>query len=1061
MRKLVSLFTVLMLASMLVFAQSRPITGKVVDESGQPVSGASIVIKGSKGGASADASGSFTINAKTGDVLLVSAVGAASKEVAVLSGSTVSVTLPKQSSNLSEVVITTSLGIQRQAKSLGYSTANVKSAELIQARPVNLQNGLTGKISGLTVQTTNAGVFADTKLNLRGIRSLTGNNNPLLILDGVPLNLSYLNTLSASDIADVSILKSASATAIYGPDGVNGALVVTSKKGNKNKPTITLSQTTQVEAVSFMPKFQTRFGSGSSVDAYGYGVYDPIENQCYGPEFDGSMVQIGRDDPNGNKYMVEYVARPEEKKKFFNNGVTNQTDISYSTGDFYLSAQNVNVKGILPKDQNQRRVVRLSANKEYGRFKAIFNINYTNSNYNINAGDRFGNGRDFQPYWMLINTPMQIPVTRFKDWKNDYWSNPNGYFNDYYTNPYWSIDNFRAVGRTNDLLGNIELNLKASDWLALTYRIGGSATSGYDNSTQGSFTYTDFAKGSGKSIAGSGDLVASVNNYTATSSRLTSEFFAAFKKDFNDFKLDALLGYSFRQTRANSTSIATANLAIPGLFNPVVRSGETTPSQYSALSRIQRIFTRVGVSYKNWAFAEFTGSNDNDSRLSNYYNYVLPSYFYPGASVSAVLSDAIPALKESKTISYVKLRGAISKTANVNLGVYGLENTYAPPSATATGGFPYGSTIGFAASRTLRRPDIKPEFVINKEVGIELGFLKNRISLEVTAYTQDNSNQILGIAYSAATGFTSAVQNAGSFTNEGMEFDLKLTPLVTIKNVNINVKGNYTYTTNKVSALADGVPELSIGNGNYLIVGLPAYTFKFTDYNRDDQGRVIISKTTGLPSQASQLATFGNTLPRHILGLTLSADWKGLTFSAVGEYRGGYQINSNALGNAMDFSGISFRSAQNGRQPFLWANSSVDDGTGKYVANTNVYTTGGYNFYSQAINTGVSSNYLSSGAFWKLREVSIGYVMPTKWFANKPIKGATFTISGRNLVTWLPGSNQWADPEFTSASSNNTPARQIVNNSGLTNTTNNANGVGGLGNVPSTRIFGANLTLTF
>ncbi len=1062
MRKLVSLFTVLMLASMLAFAQTRPITGKVVDEAGQPISNASIQIKGSKTGASADANGNFTINAKTGDVLLISAVGAADKQVTVLSGSTVSVTLPKQSSNLSEVVVTTSLGIVRQAKSLGYSTASVKSTELIQARPVNLQNGLTGKVSGLNIQTTNAGVFGDTKITLRGIRSLTGNNNPLLILDGVPLSLNYLSSLNSADVADVTILKSSSATAVYGPDGVNGAIVVTTKKGNRNKPTITFSQTTQMETVSFMPKLQTTFGSGSSVDTYGYGVYDPIENQCYGPQFDGSMVQIGRDDPNGNKYMVEYSARPDEKRKFWNKGVTNQTDISFSTGDFYLSAQNVSIKGITPKDVNNRRVLRISANKEYGRFKATFNANYTNTNYNVAAGDRFGNGRDFQPYWMLINSPMQIPITRFKDWKNDYWSNPNGYFNDYYSNPYWSIDNFRANGRTNDLLGNIELGMKATDWLTLTYRIGGTISNGTDQGVKGAFTYSDFAKASGKSIAGSGDQKAEVNNYSANSSRLSSEFFAIVKKDFKDFRFDGLFGYSYRQTRGNSLSIDVPNLGIPGVFNPSVRQGEANPSQYSSVFRIERFFAKLGVNYKGWAFVELTGSNDADSRFSNFFNFTgKPTYFYPGVNASFVLSDAIPALKDNKIMNFLKVRGAISRTANANTAANALENKYSAPYTDATGGFPYGNIIGFSASTTLRRDDLKPEFVTNKELGIEMGFFKNRINIEATAYTQDNTDQILTAAYPASTGFRSAILNAASFVNKGIELDLKLTPLVTIRKVNINFKANYTYTTNEVKKLVEGVDEVSIGSGNYLIVGSPAYTFKLTDYNRDDQGRVIINSATGLPSQAARLRTFGNTLPKHLIGLSLNLDWKGLTFGAVADYRGGYQMYSGSLGNAMDFTGISYRSAQSGRQPFLWPNSVIDDGTGKYVSNSNVYTTGGYNFYSQAINTGVNSNYLSSGAFWKLREVSIGYVFPSKWFANKPVKGATFTLTGRNLVNWFPSSNEWSDPEFTTAASTNNPARQIVNNTGLTGVNSNANGVGGLGNVPPTRIFGANLTINF
>jgi TonB-linked SusC/RagA family outer membrane protein len=1038
MRKVLSLLTALVLCYSIAWAQTKVVTGKIAYENGEPAPFVSINIKGANTGTTADADGRFSIRAKKGDVLVVSAIGVARQEATVDDGNIVSITVKRSEGILSEIVVT-ALGVQRQAKELGYSTAKVKSAELTQAKVVNLQNGLTGKVSGLNVQTVNNGVFADTRITLRGIRSLTGNNQPMLIVDGVPISLSYLSTINPNDVADVTILKSSSATAIYGPDGVNGALVVTTRRGSKAKPLISFSHTTQVEQVSFMPKFQDKFGSGSSVNPYGYGVYDPIENQGYGDAFDGSLRQIGRDAPDGSKNMITYEPRLDEKKKFWNTGITNQTEVSYATGDFYLSAQNVDIKGVTPKDENHRRSVRMSANKEYGKFKANFNLTYTNGNYDIHAGDRFGNGRDYMVYWLLINTPAQIPITKFKNWQKDYWSSPDGYFSDYYSNPWWALDNFRAVGRTNDFLGNIELNLKATSWLNFTYRLGGTVSSAYDKGTQGALTYSDFAKESGKSIAGSGDLKAAVHQTTSTSSRLNSEFFATVRKDFNKFRVDGLVGYSFRETKTNFTGVSSSNLGIANVFNVSVREGEATPSMGESKARLQRFFAKASVGFDNWVFAEVTGSYDIDSRLGDPYNFKMDeiSYFYPGASLSTVLSEAIPALKESKVLSYLKVRGAISKTGNVNLGVYNTENTYSPG-----GGFPYGTLIGFTSDNTLVRPDYRPEFVVNKEVGIELGFLNNRINFEATAYTQDNTDQIITVAYSGATGYSNALLNAASFTNKGLEFDLRLTPLVKIGQGSIDLKINYTYQTNKVNSLLPGVDELGIGNGNYIIKGMPAYTFKLTDYVKDSLGRVVVDRNTGLPTVDPVIKTFGQTIPKHILGFNLNANWKGFNLGVVLDYRGGNQIYSGNLGNNMDFTGLSLRSGQNGRQPFVFPNSVYDDGTGKYVPNNNVYTTGGYNFYSVAVNTSAMSNYISSGSFWKLREVSIGYQLPAGLFTGTPIKGATFTLTGRNLFTWIPSTNQWTDPEFS-------------------NTTGNAIGVSGLGNTPPTRLFGANLTVNF
>lgn len=1038
MRKIASLLTMLMLISALAFGQNRTISGTVTDEKGDPLPGASVRIKSTRTGVAADNNGQFRIQAKTGDVLVVSGAGLKETEATIGAGNTITIAVTREVISGTEVVVT-SLGVSRQSKEIGYSTAKVKASELTQAKVVNLQNGLTGKVSGLNVQTVNSGVFGDTRITLRGIRSLTGNNQPMLIVDGVPISLGYLNSINPNDITDVTILKSASSTAIYGPDGANGAIVVSTKRGSRTKPQVSVGHTVQIERVSYMPELQTQFGSGSSVDAFGYGVYDPVENQGYGDAFDGSIRQIGRTNPiTGEKYLVSYEARPDEKRKFWNTGITNQTDVSFSTGDFYMSAQNVLIQGIMPKDINRRISLRMNATKEYGRFKASYNLNYTKGNYDVTAGSSFGNGRDFTVYWNLINSPMQIPHTRFKDWRNDYFSSPDGYFNDYYSNPYWAIDNFRNIGRSEDIFGNVEFNLKATNWLNFTYRLGATVSNGTFKATQGALTYGQATKASGKSIAQSGDLVAQVADGSSTSSRINSELFATARKSFGDFKLEALVGQSFRETNAKNVSVSSNNLTFPSLFNIIGRKGEPGASESSNKTRLQRFFGKLSLNYNGWAFAEVTGSYDIDSRLAYYYNYDFDniSYFYPGGNVSFVLSEAIPAIKKSNVISFLKVRGALSKTGNVNLGAQSLENTYG-----LGGGFPYGTLVGYTSGNTLRQSSYKPEFILNKEVGFEIGFLKNRVNLEATVYSQENTDQIVQVAYSGATGFTSALLNAASFTNKGFEVDLKLTPLVKLGQVNIDFKANYTYQTNEVTKIVEGVDELGIGNGNFVIVGFPAYTFKLTDYVRDAEGRVIVNPTTGYPTVDPVTKNFGRTQPKHIIGLSLNVNYKGLAFSAVADYRGGNQIWTGNLGTAMDFSGISKRSGQNARQPFVFPNSSYFDGT-KYVPNTDIYTvSGGYNFWSQAINTNANTNYLVDGSFWKIREMSLSYNLPTKWlgFTKNAIKGVNVALTGRNLFMFLPKTNEWTDPEFS-------------------NTTGNAQGISGLDNIPPTRIFGLSVT---
>lgn len=1057
MRRFFTMFLMLIFSGILAYGQTKTISGQVRDAQGNPAKFVTVTESGTKNATTTDENGNFSIRVKqSAAALVVSGVGYETQTVNA-TGSNVSVTLKQGTTELAAVVVT-ALGVQRQAKELGYSTAKVKAPELTQAKVVNLANGLTGKVSGLNIQTVNNGVFADTRITLRGIRSLTGNNQPMLILDGVPISLGLISTINPNDIADVTILKSSSATAVYGPDGANGAILITTKRGSKTNPTVTLSHTTQLERVAFMPRFQDQFGSGSSEDQFYNGVYDPIENQGYGPRFgdlslattdpdhfrivDGKLFSvIGRDGPGGIQEWVPYYAQPNEKKRFWNTGITNQTDLSFAAGDFYMSFQNVDIKGVMPKDVNKRISIHLSSQKEFTKnIRANFNVQYTQGNYDVNAGSSFGNGRDYSPYWNLINTPMHIPITKYKNWQSDFFSSPDGFYNDYYYNPYWAVDNFRQRGRTDDILGNLEFNWKMAPWLNLTYRVGATYSGSGYKATQGALNYSLFAKNSGKSSAQDGDIPSAVFDNSGYSYRLNSELFATVRKEVGKFRLDGLFGHSYRNIVAKSQTTGSNNLGIPSVFNVSARRGEPIAEEGNSNQRLQRFFGKVSVGYNNWAFLEFSGSYDADSRLAYKYTYDYNNlaFFYPGVSASVVLSEAISSLKNSNTLSYLKLRGAVSRTGNVNLVPYSLENTF-----SQIGGFPYGNTLGFSANNTLRRSSYEPEFVDNTEAGIEVGFLKNRINLEATVYQQKNTNQMITVAYSSSTGFPSALLNAADFTNKGFELDLKLTPLVKLGDFNVDFKVNYTFQDNKVNRLIDGVDELGIGNGNFAIVGYPAYTFKLTDYLRDSLGRVIVNGQTGMPSLDPVAKIFGRTLPKHIIGLNLNVSYKGLTLSAVADYRGGNQIY-HGIGPDMDFSGISYRSGSNDRQPFIFPNSVIETSPKVYEPNTSVYTqSGGYGFWSQgAFNTNINSNYLTSGAFWKLREVALTYTFPADMFGKKGIKGASVTFTGRNLFTWLPATNQWTDPEFS-------------------NTLGNAQGVNTRDNNPPTRIFGANVTLTF
>ncbi|MBS1742162.1 MAG: SusC/RagA family TonB-linked outer membrane protein [Bacteroidetes bacterium] len=1051
MRRFLTLFMMLMFSGILASAQSRTITGQVKDLQGNPVGFATITEKGTTNAVNGDAAGNFAIKVKSASpTLVITAVGYDKQEIPA-SGNSVAVAMVRNAQELTTVVVT-SLGQVRQKASLGYSTASVKAKDLTQATPVNITQGLNGKVSGLQINQTNSGVRGTTRLTLRGIRSITGSNQPMLIVDGIPIALDYLNSINPNDIADVSILKSSSATAIYGPEGVNGAVVITTKRGTK-KPVITFSQATQLEKIAYMPEFQSEFGGGYNQNAQtGDGDWEPIEQQSWGPRFDGSIRQFGQTGPNGEKLIMPFAYNPKGRVNFFQTGVTNQTDVSYAAGDFYLSAQNVHISGTVPGDVETRRAVTFRAEKEYNKFKAILNVRYTNTKYDVT-------GNNTLIYYDVTGAPGNYDLSRFKNWRTDYFSSPDGYYTPYLDNngktPYFAKDTRREAGKLDDIFGNLELNYKLTNWLSFVYRLGANVTTQRVRTTQEPFQYSAYAL----TLRDHANLniTSSVSDailYGRSSgfdfgNRYTQEFFANFNTKYKNLGINGTIGWSQRDIKGQTSTVGASTLGFSEFLSVAVRQGDFASGASNYKTKLRRWFGRVGLDYKGTLFLEATGSYDTDSRLSpvgSNYSVNDISFFYPGVNASVLINKLIPSLDNNKIINYAKIRGAVTRTGN-------LSSVSAYSNATVFGAgtfYPYNDLLGFQQGTTTYSK-LKPEFVKNYEVGVELGFLKNRVNFEATYYTQDNTDQILNIALSNTTGYNTLVANAGSFKNNGIELDLKLTPLVKIGQMSVDFKINYTHQTNKITSLIDGTNELGIGNFNYAIVGKPVYTFKLTDYERDPAtGKVIVDATTGLPTIASDLHTFGNTLPTDILGLNLNINFKGFTFGVTGEYRTGNQIVADQLGSFLDDNGISKRSAANGRRAFVFPNSVYETapGSGKYVDNTSIYTTlWGREFYNTDLNTNAASNYLASGAFWKIREISLSYTVPSRIFKGNTIKGLTIGFTARNLLTWLPKSNQWTDPEFSA--------------NGNSAYSGNAAGRSTAYNMPPTRIFGANAIFTF
>lgn len=1072
MRKGLLLLAVLV-ACIPVFAQIHQTTGRVTDQAGQPVPFATVRIKGTKAGTSADVDGNFTIKTKEGAILIISGTGITTKEVPITEGA-MQIQVARQQNDMTEVVVT-ALGIQRQAKELGYSTAKISTKELTQAKVIDISTGLEGKVSGLQINLTNNGVDPQTRIVLRGNRSITGNNQALLVVDGEPIDdVSYISKINPEDVESVNILKGAVAAALYGSQASNGVMVITTKHGNHGKPTITVGNTVQWNSLSYLPKLQTMFGSyggeGQYTNADGTVENVPYENQSYGPVYNGQLTDLGLGvdifNADGTFSHLDTLKVPftykDPVKAFFDHpGFTNQVDISYSSGDekgsFYMGFQDALINGITPEDQSRRDNVRLNGSRNYGNFRAEYSFSY-NQRHNDVAGLSYNqtNGGVFSGrpvYFEVLNTPGWVPIDDFKDVVNNPHADPNGYFNAYATNPWWTIHNSRNKVTTYDLFGNVNLSYKFTSWLSLSDRAGVTQTTNEQKITRAGITFAPWAIAdpwqAGNIPSSLQYLAPSEYDQTFFEQRLNNDAILAFNKDAGNFSIKALAGWNYAQRYQRTIALEGDNLQFPGFYNISSVLGTPGYSEASYTQREYSFYEDATVGYKDFLFLHVSNRDEWNSALD-------PSvwhYEYPGGDLSFVFTDAIGSLKDSKWLSYGKLSGGVTKVSQINLGgnpygSYSLINTFVPP-----GGFPFGNLGGYAQSNTYLNPFIKPEKTVEEEGTLELGFLNNRFNLKAVYYNSVTNDLNLTAEISPATGFANKVINAGQVTNKGVELDVNAT-IVRNRDVTWNVGINYAHYHNNVDQLLPGVNELQIasftgglGGGIYAVQGHPYPVIEATDWLRDPaNGKVIVDPVSGMPSIDPNNKIYGNTNPTDILGITTSVSYKGFTLAAVGDYRGGDQI-MNEAGVQLDFTGVSYHSTENGRQRFIFPNSEVMQG-GKYVANTSVAVNnggniGGAGFWPLVYTSGVSTPYLTSAAFWKLRELSLTYEVPVKMLGHtNVIKRATVGVMGRNLLMFRPKSNFWSDPEFAD---------------------DNSNAVGKTSEyqTPPTRIYGANITLTF
>ncbi len=626
-------FALLLIGFATTALAQKAIKGTIRDEKGLPVGFATVTETGTKNAITSDANGLFEIKMRGNRSLTITATGFGAVTVTPTTDN-ITVDLKIVNAELATVIITTALGQKREAKELGYAQTTIDSKTLTAGKAVNIQQALNGKVSGLNISTVNSGVFENAKINIRGIRSLTGNNQPMLVVDGAPTPLGYLSSIPPDDVSDITVLKSAASAAIYGPDAVNGVIIITTKRGGK-KPTITLNSTVQATKVSFFPKLQKEFGSGAgeTVDQYGNYLYVPYENQQYGPAFDGSIKPVGPVLEDGSQQMLPYNnSHYKDKIKFFNTGLTFQNSASIAGEDFYVSLEDANIKGLVPDDVNRRTSFRFNGGKTYGKFSVNYGLNYILSNFDVVNESGFQLSQpgayDGGLFFLVEQVANNIPLLSYKDLNSKYGQYSN-YYNEFALNPYWLIKNIRSKGREDDILGNIAVNYQLFPWLKATARISSNLSFTNESNTNAPILVTDWAAANRSAVQYSNRL-GLVSTDAGFTSRINLDYFLSGDHKINDFSLRYIIGGSLRDNRSKNVALGGNNLVVPYLYNVAVRSGDADvplyPSNnYSIESKLLSAYGTIGFSYKRWMNVEFTGRNDWDSRLLQQNR----SFFYP------------------------------------------------------------------------------------------------------------------------------------------------------------------------------------------------------------------------------------------------------------------------------------------------------------------------------------------------------------------------------------------------------------------------------------------------
>jgi len=961
------------------------VKGKVVSLNGEPLPGVNIVEKGTNNGVITNYDGDYEINVSTENAkLLFSFIGYEMLEVSVNGNSVLDVTLQEKLTELDEVVVT-ALGMKREKKTLGYAMQEINTEDFSEVRSDNIANMLQGKVAGVYISQSSSGTGGSTRVVMRGLNSLSGNNQPLWVVDGVPVDNSYTGSfdqwggsdvataaseINPDDIQSISVLKGPNAAALYGSRAQNGAVVITTKKGKQN-------QSMQVQYNGNYNwsnlydgyDFQWDYGQGTA------GVFDITSKEGWGPKMTGQSIENWRDYYYGRDagpYAME--AQENRVKDFFRTGMSASNSVSMQGGGENLAARfaftDTQIDGITPNNGIDRKYFDVSTNFTHNRLNIDVKGTYTlqETRNRVSLGE-------YGLMQMFTKMPANIRLEDLQDdmTVDDVPMNWSGASNEY-LNPYTFITDKRSsITKRDRFTGVVNATFEIFDWLSVAGKTGMDYWQNH-----GDYYGLKGTSGTNPTRSVSEVSVREVN----------SDIMLKIDKRFNNFSINSNIGGAVMNRKYNSLGGSSGTLVIYG-FNNLSNGSSQSASEYFTEKEIQSVFGNIQLGYQDYLFLDVTGRNDWSSTLPSD-NW---SYFYPSVSLSGILSEVI---EFPEAVDFLKLRGSWAQVGN-DTDPYRLSQVYSFSKIN-------GNLIYAALPNTQPFYNLKPEETTSWEAGFDYRMFNNRLGLDLTYYSSNTINQILTLAIPQSTGYTNKYINAGKISSSGLEVMLNTVPVET-KDWRWELNFNWGTNTTECVELNDDVKTHVLGEMRIGQVVVKEGE-KFGDimsqaFERDDDGYVLVDDN-GLPVGTSDYVKVGNMLPDWTGAVSSKLNYKNFVLNVVVDIRYGGDILSVTDALATQ-AGTSARTLE-GREGMVV--NGVVASTGE--RNTKEITSEQY-WSSVGGPYGIGEAYIYDATYAKVREISLGYNLPKSLLDRVSfVKGAKLSLVGRDLfylIRHTPGTN--------------------------------------------------------